>query len=278
MVGSGHEGPVLWDVDNPRSLINMVTPVFKRNVLEAKEAFPDLFLMSESELFKTLSRRKQRPSTMDHRLRTALWLHYDEVTGRNLPTMKMSHMCRGVMTEQQFNHYCAKYQYRLSWLLCVPHSYYIVLKEMLNYGVDHLRKILDLPFTTKHPKTNKIMYNTRLMELQAKIIFAVEQRLMGSIPLKIESETKNLNLNLHHEQVKLNEIAEQHSMEQIEKRLNQLEKQKTKLSKYKKENTDIEEADIISDNTDSDKSVINNESSLKTQTSKPIPDTQTDMF
>lgn len=217
---SSHLTIDLWDRMNDNSIINKVPPALQNHFLEASKKRPDLFGMDERDLFKKLRAEELTPSPTDNRLRIQFWLEYD----RSMTTMKrmeIMNVTAGVCSNQYFRERFLHRPEKVAWLLACPVSYTRKIEEALDFGLDRLRDMLELSVTDAQGKLN-----LKLMELQAKIVALLDQRVKGSVVQRIEQ--KNMNLNVTTSDKSVAEALTGSTMEKLDRKLKELEARERK--------------------------------------------------
>ena len=204
-----------WDRTDPRSLINMVTPAFQAAMIEAQKASPDLFGLDEKALFKVLRGREEMPSPTDNRLRMAFWLEYDRAQ-HNLCKMEAERVFAGVCTRGYFYGTYLKSAGRVAWLLTPVVEYEVKMREMLDFGMDRMRAILEID---PHPPGSKYP-NVKLMELQAKLVAMTDLRLKGGHTQRTEQKS----LHVHMGQKEAQKAIHDMSMEDVQRRIKELDR------------------------------------------------------
>lgn len=205
-----------WNRDNPRSLINLVSPEVGEYFIKAYEARPELFGIDESSLWKTLRYESKTPSATDNRLRLSFWQEYDHAQNYG-HKMRLTAVCAGICLPQYLYNSYMKSPERMAWWACVPTKYEKLLEEGLQYGINQLREILEEP---NHDDNGRI--NTKLIDTKLKIVAMFELRLKGAVTQRIEQ--RNMNVNVQTTDKQIHRMMSDLSMEEIQKRLNDLEK------------------------------------------------------
>lgn len=216
---------VFWDEANERSLVNLLPAEYATKLKDMKFEHPDYFGLEERELAKFIKEQKNlRPSPTVNRIRFKVWQEYDNAQ-TNLAPMNTKKFYQGICDVETF-HNIIKYPYNLAWIFCPPASYMTMMEEGLYFGIEKLRDILELPVEMPGGQVN-----SRLAELQAKIVMMLDERVKGAIPkhLKIDQETKNLHLHATEKgvQSKLEEMSEaelKRTLESIRRREKKAEK------------------------------------------------------
>lgn len=210
----------LWNPENPRSVVNMVPDSLRNKFDDAYKKHPDLFGLDEKSLHKKLRSNEETPSPTDNRIRLKFWYEYDTAQVANRK-MNMSAVLAGVCSRQFFEDHYVKHPGKVAWLLTPPASYGTIAEEALAFGMEQLRDMLEIPHVDSHGKPN-----TKMMEIKAKIVMMLDLRVKGGITQRIEQ--KNLGLTIHTTDKAIANLAQQGSMEQIDKRIKELEARERK--------------------------------------------------
>lgn len=221
VVSTPEQGTVdLWSRADERSLINLVPGSLAEPLMAASKSNPDLFQMDERTLYKSLREQNMQPTPTDNRLRLAFWNEYDRAQA-NHKSMDMVAVFAGVCHKSYFfGRYITRPE-KLAWLVCPPASYEVVATEALSYGLEQMREILSLPIKDAQGRVN-----VKLGELQAKIVVMLDQRLKGGFTQRLESKSMQLSISTSDAQVA--KAAAQGSMEEIERRIKELERRERK--------------------------------------------------
>lgn len=203
----------LLDKSDPRSLVRLLPPAVATALESAYEIDPALFGMDERVLLVNLRAKKQTPTITDNRLRLKFWNEYDRVQASGLSDMNMTNVVSGICSRQFFYDHYLKAPEHVAWMLCIPASYEVVLEEGLQFGLEQMREILALP-----NEDGKGKQNIKLMELKAKITEMIHVRVKGAVV------QKNLNINASPGQA--TKMAENLTMEEMERRMAEVEKRK----------------------------------------------------
>jgi hypothetical protein len=224
----GRNSVSLFDSEDPRSLINLVSDTVRRAIQSAFEKEPLLFGMDERTLLKTLRAKKSTPTITDNRLRLNFWNQYDQTQARNAQEMNFSAIVAGICSRQfLYDHYLKRPE-NVAWMLCMPSSYETVLEEGLQFGLEQLRDVLALDanvyLTDADGKVLKdedgeptiIGFNMKLLEMKAKITEMIHVRLKGAVASK--------QLTVHASLGQVNKQTEALTMDGLQQQLLELEK------------------------------------------------------
>lgn len=207
----------LWNKDDPRSVISLVSPRVAEAMIAASVARPDLFALDERSLYKKLGSEHQKISPTDNRLRVRFWDEYERAQANSQKKFRMENVYAGVCTHGYFFERYLKSNERVAWLLTPPASYVVRAEEALGFGLERMRDILELPIEGDDGKIN-----VKLAELQAKIVAMLDIRVKGAVVQRVEN--KNMNLNVATSDQGVAKALVGQSMGDIEKRLKELEK------------------------------------------------------
>lgn len=205
----------LWNRAEPRAVINLVPGALANAMLEAGKARPDLFGMDERTLWKQLRSDSKQPTATDNRLRIKFWDEYDRAQADN-SRMEVKNIFAGICVREYFyGHYLAKPE-KVAWMMCAPASYEVKMEEALAFGIEQLRDILELDHVSASGRID-----VKLLELKAKIVAMMDQRVKGAVVQRVENKNMNLNISTSDQTVAKKAMAG--TMEQIEKRLKELD-------------------------------------------------------
>lgn len=213
--------PPSWDYDlfnreAPRSLISLVPAKVADAFEAARFARPDLMGLDERELMAKLKEDQTLPNATDYRMRLKFWMEYDAAQEK-ARKVQIGYVFAGICTSEFFYRKYLSNPSRVAWLLCVPANYEIICREALHFGLEQLRDILDTPHNLPDGSPN-----TKLMEIKAKIVNMLDQRIHGS------ALQKTLSLNVTATEKKVGEIAEITSMDELKRRMDELRKRERK--------------------------------------------------
>lgn len=217
---------------DPGALINLVPPYVQKSMLETQSREPSLFGMDERALFKTLRASNRLPSPTDNRLRLGFWMEFDRsrAEGRE---MAMSHVYGGICSQTFFAEKYLKDPSRVAWLLCIPAHYDLMMEEGVSFGIELLRSYLEIDANPpgKPP-------NIKLMELQAKIVAMLDMRLKGGHIQR--TEMKSVSLHMNAQDHRIAQVTQEMSMDELEKRIKELDRRERKLNSMGREEKAIE--------------------------------------
>ena len=182
-----HLERVIADLENPRSLINIVPPEVKSCILALPEAYFDF---TEEDLEKTFP----NPTPVTQMLRRMFWIEYDRAI-ETRTMMNMSNIYPGVCSREGF-YKCIKNKAQLLWIINPPTEYMASTEALLTQGLKRINEMLHFPLKTKEGN-----FDHKLGELILKATLALDMRVKGgylqrSIQMtKLESTNTNTNNN-----------------------------------------------------------------------------------
>lgn len=157
---------VFWDRENPLSVINLVPDPLRLQIDHlSKSVHAELLTLTETDLYRALQRLNQQPNPTDNRLRIKFWIEYDRCHDSGDGKMIVTNITGRVCSRELFYKHYITNPPRLAWMLCPPASWQARAEEALNFGVDQLRLLLDLP-EDKVTKFSLAASNLRLKIVQ----------------------------------------------------------------------------------------------------------------
>jgi len=214
---------VLFDQADPRSLLNLLSPVMRRAVEDTlfDQETQKLMAMDELDLYKHIKATEGMSITpTDNRLRLKFWMEYDYCQAYMAKEIDHRRVIAGVCTYEQFVRTFLKSPHKVAWLLCPPTGYVIKANEALEFGLDQLRDILEIPHHTPGGKVD-----TKLGELKLKIVAMLEVRKHGT-PIE-RKVVANLTGNAAAQAAQI--ATAQNNSEAMERKLKELEKTEREL-------------------------------------------------
>lgn len=202
----------LLDPADERSVVNLVPTLVGTYIKEHSEKHPDFFGVDEHTLYKKLRDDNKQPSPLDNRLRLKFWVEYDRVQGLGLKSMTMINVLAGICSKELFYNNYLKRVEKIAWLLCPPTGYMAKAEEALEFGLEQLRDILELP----HSSFGKA--DVKLGELKAKIVAMLDNRVKGAVV------QKNMNFNLSASGRSVEKLAAAETGEDLMKQLKELDR------------------------------------------------------
>lgn len=203
------------DRSNPKSVINMVDEMMASCITSALITRPELFEMEPDKLQSELKKGGFSTSPALNRIRVKFWDLYDYASLNQNITLKTPQFFAGVCTARVFWKLMESPE-AVAWIMTPPTSYQALMEEALNYGLEQMRGILEIPHIDK--KGNP---NTRLLEIKMKITQMLDMRKHGAFVQR--SEQKNLNVHLNHRTTSaIGEFSIQSSVMKLEEKLKML--------------------------------------------------------
>lgn len=182
-----HLDRVIKDLENPRSLINIVSPDLRDKILALPDALIDL---TEEEMERILP----NPSTTVQQLRRMFWIEFDRAIEQRT-MMNNSNIYPGICTREGFLKLTDRKEC-LAWLLVPPTDYMANTEALLTQGLKRINEMLHFPLKTKEGN-----FDHKLGELILKATLALDMRVKGGYlqrsmqMTKIESTNTNTNNN-----------------------------------------------------------------------------------
>lgn len=167
---------VFWDETDPGSVINLVPDQVRACIKKlSKSEHAELLTLTETDLYRRLQQLNQQPNPTDNRLRIKFWLEYARCHETDATSkIIVTNITAGVCSRELFyKHYITNLP-RLAWMLCPPTSFTHKCEEALSYGVDQVRKLLELE-PEKMTKSHK-----DLADMKMKLIAGLEQVIRGT--------------------------------------------------------------------------------------------------
>ena len=208
-VGSDMEVSIR-DESNSRSIINLVSGVFR----SAVESIPDRYFDLSTEELRDLV----DPSESEDRLRLAFWTEYDSAQKQDRP-MRVSRVYSRICSKQNFYTRILPNKEKLAWILTPPPDYSLVLEEALLIGAERMKEILTAPLYDK-----KGNFDSKVANAIISLMKSIESRVKGPVPHRIESKSLNLNVNKEEGKEDAKKPEEPQTIEELEARLAELNK------------------------------------------------------
>lgn len=166
-----------WNRMDERSLINLLTPALQAAAIQAQQARPELFGLSEKDLDKALRWEDKNPCGTDNALRMRFWQEYGEAqaTGRK---MRVHVIPAGICNPDYFFSKVMKKPEKMAWILNQPASYETSTEEMHLFALAKMRKMLEEE-VAPHGK-----FNAKVAEAQIKIFQILDTRVRGAVVQK----------------------------------------------------------------------------------------------
>lgn len=178
-------GIAVIDIENPRSVINLVSGRVRERLLLVEEKF---FYWKERTLEK-----KAMPEDMDYQIKMSFWNEYFYCADNNKPSMRINHVIKGLCSESYFFDSFLMNKYKAAWLIFPPTNYTLQMQHILDKGLKVLAQVM-----RKSPiddVTGKL--DSRLLEKQIAIFKMVDARLKGAVMQRLQVTQKSVNLNMN---------------------------------------------------------------------------------
>ena len=167
-----------------------------------------------------------QPSLEMRQLKTQFWEIVRDSEERITRSILLEEICFGIMIEDQLLRYLEDERF-VCWLLAPPVRAETVILEMLSYGMDKLREILDLPIekTVFHKDGSRSSeLNMEVMRLKLSAISMLDKRKHGEYTKRIEEKSMHIRVNQSS-----NNIREPKDIKELDAKIKELEK-RAKLS------------------------------------------------
>ncbi len=197
--------PGIWDFADPRSVVQVVTPAIAQAFEAAKKLEPLLFLMDERDLYRKLKKEDKLPSATDNRLRLKFWIEYDRCLQDGGKFIIGNVYANTISTEYFYNKYLKRPD-KIAWLLCIPTGYKTKAEEALEFGLEQLRDVLELPHSFKRIiKGREVEYiDSKLAMVKLSIVKMLDDRLKGGVIQRIEQKSLSITEQRHIHETKTN--------------------------------------------------------------------------
>jgi hypothetical protein len=218
----------MFDLESPRSFLSLMPEKWATKIMDARHERPDLFEMDERELYKHLKAEGKAPSAILNTLRLKLWGEYERVQANDGKRMEVFKVLGEVCRTRTLENFILTKPERAAWLMCAPMGYWTKVDESLSFGLDKLREILEMDIVQVSVDRNgneKRSVNTKLGELQAKIVNMLDIRKHGAARQRIEQTSKSYNLNVHATAADVNERVIDVTSDDLEAQIKLLERQ-----------------------------------------------------
>ncbi len=216
---------VLFDKENPASVLNLLPPVLVTTIEEAVFTHGHLFEKDEKTLKHELRSASQTPVAHDHRIRMKFWMEYDRAVGSGKKMMVINNVIAGVCSKEAFYKHYLNSPFRVAWMLCPPTSYMVKAEEGLNFGMDQLRDMLEID----HMPGGK--FDAKIAAVKIKIVEMLENRVKGAIV------QKTLQVNVG---VPSTRTLEQASSDELMSRIKELDAKNRRAQNLPEPKPDIE--------------------------------------
>jgi hypothetical protein len=170
---------VLFDTQDPTSLINIVWIEFRPVLERVLAARPDLFQLSERRIT-----RKADPDPLHRMLRIRFWQEYD-VAQNGGRRMMQKDVTRGLCATEWWSRNINANPEMVAYIATPPPKYMMKMESMLDVALDNLMEIIELPI-----KDDKGKIDTRLISEKVKIFQMLDVRVKGAVVQKLAIHQK----------------------------------------------------------------------------------------
>lgn len=172
---------VLRDYEDPRSVVNLVTPDLEAKITALPSNYVD---RTEEDLLTLLD----EPDATTSQLRQMFWLEYDRAAS-NGTLMSLTQVYTGVCSRKTFAEVCNTPK-KLAWILNPPKDYLAEIDELHYSSLKQMREILKLK------NINREGYvDNKLIETKVKIFLALDMRKKGGYIQRSMQLNQNINKN-----------------------------------------------------------------------------------
>lgn len=199
------ESDLIKDYDNPQSLVNLTPSVLGGRIAAIPE---EILLMTDQQL-----EAKANVGDVERKLRAAWQIEYERAV-RTGEKMEAANIYKGIVTKSYFHRELVGNSYKLAYIIKPFPDYAAQLEDMLQLGLDEMRKILKEPMVDEDGK-----FNHKLAALKANITEKLQDRARGAVTQKMQIDQKNMNLNITKDVTQATPLQ----MEAIDARLRELE-------------------------------------------------------
>lgn len=206
--GERHTGITIFDKSEPRSVYNLVTDELQASI---DRVHPTVWEYS----FANVEKHARADSTLAQ-LRVAFWHEYNEVQDKFKKEISITKVCHGICTRHKFYQYL-KNQFHVAYLLYPTTDYISAMLEMHDLATREMRKIL------KMPNAGKKGANMPVIREKIKIFALLENRLRGSVPVRVERDSRHVHVHTTPE-IHQNHQEAPKSLKEIQKEINRIER------------------------------------------------------
>ncbi len=176
----------LFDLENPRSLINIVPQRLREAMLR-----PDLprgwLEYPESNLMQLC---EHHLDPRDYRLKLTFWDEYNRAQDENC-MMNLERVCKGSVSVNYFYSTVLKNPHKLIFML-QPHAHYQVsVRELLQLSLSKMREVMTLPIVDGKGKPQ-----LGVIKEMVKIFQIVDNRVQGGARQTVDINQKTLQMNV----------------------------------------------------------------------------------
>jgi len=227
-VTTGMQAPPtdMWDEANPKSFMALLPAKWRQGFSDARYEKPELFEMTEKELYRHLKAEGKAPDAVVNTIRLKLWMEFERCMAGDGRRIEIFKVLGETMRCVNFEKFMLSRPDRAAWMLCPPTSYTMKVEEALNFGLDKLREILDLDVVEERTLKNgdvRRMVNVKLGELQAKIVNMMDIRIHGAARQVISQTTRSMNVHMDVGARQVGEAIEGLTAEELDRQIKSLE-------------------------------------------------------
>ena len=221
-VPDSHKFLPIFDVTNPRSLINLMPPEWRAAAVRVPI---ELLSCTQKELelkvkkfvySKSNSQLVRLPIFLRH-AKIRFWDEYDRVQDSGDDVMNLNAAFQGYLSEME----AAKILYSdatVAWIISGMPSYVAFIKDIHAMGLQRQLEVMQI-------KVDKAKPNIGLINAQYRIFARIDDRLHGAITQNHSIEQKSLNVNIEGKQsAAITANQDRLSLKDIERRIEELQK------------------------------------------------------
>ena len=206
------EAPIL-DRNNPHSVINLSPPPLADAITKIPS---DVWGLTTREIRDRFRKSKYDDFTeVEERLRLSFWKEYDSCI-KERRKIQLGNITAGVCLLTFFTKHVLTNSDRLAYILTPPQDYLKAMEELLHMGLEQMKEIMLLPLYDDKGKAD-----AKLAHVKLQLFNSIQDRVRGAVVQKTESKT--MNLNLEGQAPPMTEVAKLDSLEEINRRLAELE-------------------------------------------------------
>lgn len=176
------EQDLVKDKHNPLSLVNKTNTGISVRIA----AIPlEILEMKEADL-----EHHADVHDVERKLRAAFQMEYERAVRTGL-TMDSTNIYKGICSSPYWHKYVVGNSYKLAYVIKPYPDYEAQLEDMLQLGLDEMRKILKQPLKDKEGK-----FDHKLAALKANITEKLQDRRRGAVAQKMLIDQKSMNVNI----------------------------------------------------------------------------------
>lgn len=200
-----HELDIL-DETNPHSLVNLLPG----KMGDSLRNIPiEVLTMTETDL-----KRLGHIGLTEERLRYAFWMEYNFASvGKRV--INMPNIYNGVCRREYWWQRILTDSYKMAYIFLPPPAHRVEVRELLNVANQQIRDILMRDHIVRDKEGKDVGTDAKLAGAKVKIYEMLANRVHGAMIQKIQTENKNLNVDVNLDDAK--------SIEDVEKRIRDAE-------------------------------------------------------